>query len=115
MDSLQNDPDLRYLSRQMFEHLEGSQAIDLGRYECWQHLDLSSFGIEKNVSVGNHKLLIPMICTSASCQYQPASQYSGNCDLAHLSKLMQTVVFSTITCTVLQDQDLRNIVPEAQL
>ena len=25
MDSLQNDPDLRYLSRQRFEYLEGSQ------------------------------------------------------------------------------------------
>lgn len=97
MDSLQNDPDLRYLSRQMFEYLEGSQAIDLGRCERWQHLDLSSFGIKKNVSVGNHKLLTSTICTSASCQYQPASQYSGNCDLAHLSKLTQTEVFPTIT------------------
>jgi len=35
--------------------------------------------------------------------------------LTRLSKLMQTVVFSTITCTVLENQDLRNIVPEAQM
>lgn len=69
MDSLQNDPDLRYLSRQRFEYLEGRHAIDMGGCECWQHLDLSSSGIEKNVSVGNHKLLTPMICTSASYQY----------------------------------------------
>jgi len=97
MDSVQNDPDLRHLSRQRFEYLEGGQAVDLDKYRCWQHLDLSSSGIEKNVSVGNHKQLIPMICTSASCQYQPASQYSGKYDLAQLSKLMQAEVFPTIT------------------
>lgn len=115
MDSLQNDPDLRYLSRQRFEYPEGRHAIDLGGCQRWQHLDLSSSGIEKNVSVGNHKLLTPMICTSASCQYQPASQYSSNRDLARLSRLMQTAVFLTITCTVLKNQDLCNIVPEAQM